>query len=169
MIVLPPKADIKSLALERFPKWLDKLSDLLDLDFPADRGRRPVTRHILRCKRKKRPLKANYTVKNIEVVREGRRHFRRASSRSRLEQAIPWHRHSEKYLVTDSGTNTWARSTMARRGNQRTSSILEIGGRYNITLQTSRTSHFEPRGDGSSDFFSIQGVGKYDKRIKSES
>jgi mannose-6-phosphate isomerase-like protein (cupin superfamily) len=87
--------------------------------------------------------KANYTVKNIEVVAKG------ADIQARIftlapGEVIPWHRHSEStdhYFVLH-GTLT---INTRKPDNEH---ILEIGGRYKITPGTD--SHFEPRGDGLS-------------------
>lgn len=63
----PQKSGHQIVGAGTFPKC-DKLSDLLDLDFLADRCRR-VMRHT--PMQTEAATKANYTVKNIEVVAKG--------------------------------------------------------------------------------------------------
>jgi quercetin dioxygenase-like cupin family protein len=99
--------------------------------------------------------KANYSVKNIEVVAKGvdvqARIFTLAPG-----EVIPWHRHSEStdhYFVLR-GTLT---INMRKPDDVQ---ILEIGGRYKIMPGT---AHFiSNRGATDCLFLLIQGVGKYD-------
>jgi quercetin dioxygenase-like cupin family protein len=105
--------------------------------------------------------KANYTVKNIEVVAKG------ADIQARIftlapGEVIPWHRHSEStdhYFVLH-GTLT---INTRKPDNEH---ILEIGGRYKITPGTEHLISNREATDCR--FLLIQGVGKYDF-IKSES
>jgi quercetin dioxygenase-like cupin family protein len=105
--------------------------------------------------------RANYSVKNIEMVAKGidvqARIFTLAPG-----EVIPWHRHSEStdhYFVLR-GTLTINTRTP---DDQQT---FEIGGRYKITPGTIHL--ISNRGTTDCLFLLLQGVGKYDF-IKSES
>ena len=105
--------------------------------------------------------KANYTVKNIEVVAKGADIQARIFTLA-LGEVIPWHRHSES---TDHYLYYMARSPLIR-GNRDNEHILEIGGRYKITPDTEHLISNREATDCR--FLLLQGVGKYDF-IKSES
>jgi quercetin dioxygenase-like cupin family protein len=105
--------------------------------------------------------KANYSVKNIEMIAKGvdvqARIFTLAPG-----EVIPWHRHSEStdhYFVLR-GTLT------INTRNPDDEHTFEIGGRHKIAPGT---AHLISNG-GTTDclFLLLQGVGKYDF-IKSES
>jgi len=105
--------------------------------------------------------KANYSVKNIEVIAKGvdvqARIFTLAPG-----EAIPWHRHSEStdhYFVLR-GTLT------INTRNPDDEHMFEIGGRYKITPGTAHL--ISNKGATDCLFLLLQGVGKYDF-IKSES
>ena len=99
--------------------------------------------------------KANYSVKNIEVVAKGvdvqARIFTLAPG-----EAIPWHRHSEStdYYFVLRGTLT----INTRKPDD--AHILEIGARYKIMPGTAHLIS----NCGATDclFLLVQGVGKYD-------
>ena len=105
--------------------------------------------------------KANYTVKNIEVVAKG------ADIQARIftlapGEVIPWHRHSEStdhYFVLRGTLSISTRDPNDER-------TLEVGGRYKIAAGTSH--HIANCGQTDCLFLLLQGVGKYDF-IKSES
>ena len=105
--------------------------------------------------------KANYSVKNIEVVAKGVdvqvRVFTLAPG-----EVIPWHRHSEStdhYFVLRGALTINTRKPDAER-------ILDIGGRYKITPGAEHL--ISNRGAVDCQFLLVQGVGGYDF-IKSES
>lgn len=104
--------------------------------------------------------KANYSVKNIEVVAKGVDVLARIFTLAPGE-AIPWHRHSEStdhYFVLR-GTLT----INTRKPDD--AHILEIGSRYKIMPWTAHL--ISNRGATDCLFLLVQGVGKYDF-IKSE-
>jgi quercetin dioxygenase-like cupin family protein len=104
--------------------------------------------------------KANYSVKNIEMIAKGvdvqARIFTLAPG-----EVIPWHRHSEStdhYFVLR-GTLT------INTRNPDDEHTFEIGGRHKITPGTAHL--ISNRGMTDCSFLLVQGVGKYDF-IKSE-
>jgi quercetin dioxygenase-like cupin family protein len=105
--------------------------------------------------------KANYSIKNIEMIAKGvdvqARIFTLAPG-----EVIPWHRHSES---TDHYFILRGTLTIATR-NPDDERTIEIGGRHKISPGA---PHLISNG-GAADcqFLLIQGVGKYDF-IKSES
>jgi quercetin dioxygenase-like cupin family protein len=105
-------------------------------------------------------LKANYSIKNIEMIAKGvdvqARIFTLAPG-----EVIPWHRHSEStdhYFILR-GTLT---ASTRNPDDERT---FEIGGRHRITPGTPHL--ISNRGTTDCQFLLVQGVGRYDF-IKSE-
>jgi quercetin dioxygenase-like cupin family protein len=98
-----------------------------------------------------------YSVKNIEPVVVGTDVQARIFTLAPGE-FIPWHRHSEYFVLR----GTLSISTRDPNDER----MLEMGGRYKITAETSHL--IANRGETDCLFLLLQGVGKYDF-IKSES